>query len=193
MKRRRAFTATSLRLALSLSLFVIIVAAIGGVYVSGSWLRSFAVEVSHASADAQASHATITTLQQIQEDLTANREVIERANNIVADSQSYQYQDEIIEDLNGYAAAAGVTVTNFNFNIEDEASPDSTSTSAPTGLKSTIVSVSLQNPVNYDNLLRFLYSIEQNLTKMQIANISLTKDIGNDVNSEDLTIEVYIR
>jgi hypothetical protein len=196
MIKRRGFTATTLRLTLSLSLLLITAAAAGGVYIVNDWLRSFATDVSHASADATASHATITTLQQLQEKLAANQAVIERANSIVAESQSYQYQDEIIRDLNNYAATAGITITNFDFAATPETTPQNTESQGvapPSGINSTLVSITIQNPVNYDNLLRFFYSIEQNLTKMQISNISLTKDIGSDIASDDLTIEVYIR
>lgn len=196
--KHRGFTATTLRLTLSLSLLLILLVTSGGVLLANGWLRSLATDVSHASADAAASHTTIATLQNLQEELAANQEVIERASSIVAESQSYQYQDEIIRDISNYAAAAGITITNFNFDTQatNEQQQDQSAPSGvapPSGINSTLVSVSIQNPVTYDNLLRFFYSIEQNLTKMQITNVSLTKDTGNNVTSDALTIEVYIR
>lgn len=191
MKRR--FSATSLRLTLSLSLLVIMIITGVSVHLAGDWLHSLATDVSHASADAQASHTTISTLQRLQEELAANQAVIDRASNIVAESKSYQYQDEIIHDLNNYAASAGITITNFNFNSEPTEGSGSTGVQAPTGINSTMVAVSIQNPVSYDNLLRLFHSIEQNLTKMQITNIALTKDTGDAISSSDLVIEVYIR
>lgn len=194
--KHRGLTATKLRATLALSLLLITLVTSGGFYVVNRWLRSFATDVSHATADATASHTTISTLQQLQERLAANREVIQRANSIVAESQSYQYQDEIIQDLNNYASTAGISITNFNFETQGTADQqDTTSTQGitpPSGINSTLVSVTIQSPVNYDSLLRFFYSIEQNLTKMQITNISLTKSEG-EVASDDLTIEVYIR
>lgn len=195
MKHRR-FTATTLRASLAASLFLIILIAGGGVYVVNGWLQSLATDVSHATADASTSRTTIATLQQLQETLETNRAVIDRANSIVAESQSYQYQDEIIRDLNGYAAAAGITLTNFNFETQAASSQDQqgqpAAPAAPSGINSTLVSITIQNPVGYNNLLNFFYSIEQNLTKMQITNISLTKS-DNEIASDDLTIEVYIR
>jgi hypothetical protein len=200
MKRRSRLTATTLRTVLSFSLLLIILLAAGGFSIANGWLRNLATDVSHATADASASHTTITTLEQLQETLAENREVIERANNIVAESQSYQYQDQIIQDLNNYAAAAGLTLINFNFSTQDsEAEPQegqettTQNVAPPSGINSTLVSVTIKNPVNYDNLLRFFYAIEQNLTKMQITNISLTSGDGSDVTSEALVIEVYIR
>lgn len=196
--RRRKITATTLRTILSLSLLLIIILAAGAFSVANNQLQHLATDVSHATADASASRTTITTLQQLQETLDENREIIERASNIVAESQSYQYQDQIIQDLNNYAAAAGLTLTNFNFAAQDDTTTTQEGETTqnippPSGINSTIVSVTIQNPINYDNLLRFFYAIEQNLTKMQITNIALTAGDGNDVSSDALTIEVYIR
>jgi hypothetical protein len=197
--KRRGLTATTLRTALSFSLLLIILLAAAGFSVANGWLRDLATDVSHSTADANASRTTITTLQQLQEKLDANQEVIQRASNIVAESQSYQYQDQIIQDLNNYAAASGLTLTNFNFETQADSSDNSEDQEStqgvapPSGINSTLVSVTIQNPVNYDNLLRFFYAIEQNLSKMQITNISLTSAEGSDVASEALIIEVYIR
>jgi hypothetical protein len=119
----------------------------------------------------------------------------------VADSQSYQYQNQIIGDLNDYANKAGIAITSIDFVADTPAAtttpPAGTrtpTTIAPAGVKSTSVSITLQNPVPYDNMLRFIHSIEQNLTKMQISKIGLAKgSSGNAVTSEILTIQVYIK
>ncbi len=62
-------------------------------------------------------------------------------------------------------------------------------------LKSTTVNITLDNPVNYRNLLQFIHYIEQNLTKMQISSISLSgaTESSSQVTTDSLTIEVYIR
>ncbi|MFI5212624.1 MAG: hypothetical protein ACHQTE_01560, partial [Candidatus Saccharimonadales bacterium] len=62
------------------------------------------------------------------------------------------------------------------------------------GVKSTSVAVTLVNPINYNNLLTFVKLIEQNLTKMQVSKIGLSKDpSSNKIISDALTVEVYIR
>ena len=54
--------------------------------------------------------------------------------------------------------------------------------------------MSLQTPVNYRNFLNFLNYIEQNLTKMQIANVNLSRgETSSTVNTNALEIEVYVR
>jgi TolA-binding protein len=191
---RRSLTATGLRLTLSITLLSIAIIASVTIHFLNEGLKTFATEVSHTSADARASEDTIQTLKKIEQELDANREVIERARSIVADSQSYQYQDQIITDLNDYANRAGIGITNIDFSTA-EVAPGTPGAApvAPAGVKTTSVSITLKNPVDYNSLLRFIKSIEQNLTKMQISRVGLAKDTGNNVSSEALAIEVYIR
>ncbi len=195
-------TATRLRLILSASLFLIIlIAAIGFSVIDGT-LRDMAADVSHTTADAAASRDSLQTLQKVQQQLTADADVMTRASNIVAESQSYQYQDQIVNDLNGYAGKAGITITSLDFGATTttpaggSANPTPTGTTAPavSGVNSKTVTVTLKNPVNYNNLLRFIRSIEQNLTKMQISKVGISKgSSGSDVSSDVLTIQVYVR
>lgn len=203
----KSFTATQLRMTLSISLFVI--AILGGVMFSfaNGQLETFATEVSHVSIDADASRNNVQTLQTIEKELENNKDVIKKANSIVADSQSYQYQDQIVSDLNKYAAAAGITITNLDFQAGDSTAgsgstgsktPGSTTTpapSAPAGVKTTSVTVTMKNPIGYNNFLQFLRAIEDNLTKMQVQKISLSKGTGegDQISSDVLTIQVYVR
>ena len=193
-------TATRLRLILSASLFVIIlIAGVSFSLIDGT-LRDMATDVSHTTADAEASRDSVQTLQKVQQELTADADVITRASNIVAESQSYQYQDQIVNDLNDYANKAGVSVTSLDFGATTttpaaSASPTPTSSApAVAGVNSKTVTVAIKNPVNYNNLLHFIRSIEQNLTKMQISKVGISKgSSGNDVSSDILTIQVYVR
>jgi hypothetical protein len=197
--KSRALTATRLRLMLSLSLFVI--AILTSVILSFVYdkLDGVATEVSHVAVDANASQDNVQTLQKIQKELDSEKDVVARAGDIVADSQSYQYQDQIIGDLNEYADKAGIKITTIDFTASTPAATAPASKSAPappapSGVKSTSVSITLQNPIPYANMLRFIHSIEQNLTKMQISRVGLAKGTGSDsVTSEVLTMQVYIK
>ena len=198
MTKNHPLTATMLRAILSMSMFI--VALLGGVgfYFANSKLKDFAVEVSHTAADANASRDNLQNLQRIRDYLKEKQTIVQRTNSIVADSQSYQYQNQIITDLNNYASKAGISITNINFaSTQQQAAPSQPATPAiptPVGVKSTSVSVTLKNPVDYLSLLKFIKSTEQNLTKMQVSKINLSKDAGkNTVTSDVLTIEVYIR
>lgn len=200
-------TASRFRLILICSLFIIALIGTAIFWYTDDSLRNFAVDVNHTSVDAGASRNDVQTLQQLQKELADNKDVVDKASSIVAESQSYQYQDQIIQDLNGYASKAGVTIVDMKF-------PDSTSgttatpqtqgssaaqqsTNATTkinGVKSVTADITLKNPVNYNSLLRFIQSIEMNLTKMQISRINLSKDANsNNVVSDALTVQVYVR
>lgn len=192
-------TPKNLRIMLSISLFVIIAAAGTLAFISYKGLKETAITVSHTSLDANASQNNLRILQQLKDKLAEEKENINRANSIVAESQSYQYQDQIIADLKDYANRVGIEITNIDFSATTVSNTGAGSQQSaasslppPTGVKSMTVSVALKNPINYNALLQFLNFIEQNLTKMQISKITLAKD-ESGVSSEALSIEVYVR
>jgi hypothetical protein len=204
--KKNQFTPATLRLILSVSLALAVIGA-GVIFtlVSGQ-LKDVATTVSHKVADAEASRNSLTNLRKIEKFLEDNKEAVTRANEIVAESKSYEYQNQIINDLKTYAAASGVSIKSFDFAAGNSATPttpapaasaaDPTATAAPAGptLKSTTVSITLDNPIAYDNLLRFVKAIEQNLTKMQVSAITMSKGTSNtQVTTDALSIEVYIR
>lgn len=209
MKNKPALTATNLYIALIASL-VIIVAGVGiGFYLIHNKLSVFATEVNHIVAESEDSSNSLQRLQNTEKSLKDNEKAIKDVKNIVAVAESYKYQNQIINDINKYANRSGVEVTQYTF---DNASGGSTSTSAATAPKSTgeetptaeptagsslktaSVSVAVKNPTSYRSLLKFIKHIENNLTNMQIANISLTGgDSGNEVTTDTFNIEVHIK
>lgn len=200
--KKHALTATSLRLMLSISLLIIVGLGVLLFSLSYRTLNKVAVDVSHTVADADASQNNLQNLQNLKRNLASKHEVVQRAESIVAESRSYEYQNQIINDLNDYAARADLSITNIDFTgsqVGDTAAPPpgTTTPTAPSttvnGVKSTFVSISLKNPVEYTSVLRFLKSVEQNLTKMQIANIGLSKGENDSISSDVLNIEVYIK
>lgn len=206
-QRSSAMTATKLRVILVVCLFAITLLAAGVFYIGHRQLTTMATDVSHAIGEANASQNTLASLQQTERDLKANQDTVDRAQQVVADSQNYTYQNTIITDLQTYASRAGLTINTIDFSGGDtnsgtSAAPATTTPTAPasgatttTGsLKTTKVTVTLKNPVNYDNLLHFLRSIEQNLTKLQIANVGLSKATdANTVTTNSLSIELYTK
>lgn len=199
MVRLRSITATQLRLILVIAMFLTAALSTIGVWFVNSQLKNYAVEVSHVSADAAASRSNLQNLQTLEKRLADDQAIIQKTSSIVAESQSYLYQDQIITDINNYAAKAGISITDINFGIgtttapAQGSAPATPSTPAPSGVKSVSVSITLKNPVNYTNLLKLVKSIEQNLTKMQISRINLSKDTSGGVTSDVLTLQVYVR
>ena len=176
-----------------------------------SQLESVASEVNQVVDEADTLDDTNEQTVTLWDELQSNQEVADKTRQIVADSQKYAYQNVIVRDLKAYATKAGITVTNYDFTIVqgDTAQAASSTANTETGtanpsasannavaLKTTSVSISVDNTVNYKRLMTFIHYIEQNLTKMQISKISLTRandDSPGAVNSDAFIIEVYIR
>jgi len=201
-KKNKGITPTSLRLILSITIVLMVAVSAVGFWFFRNALASYAADVDKAAKEATASSSDIANLQQLQKQLEQDSVAVNRAKNIVADSKSYQYQNQIISDLNTYAKASGVTISGYNFTTDTPtsggsaaATPASPQPLTPAGLKSTSVSVTVKTPVDYKAIMKFIHSIEINLTKMQLTGISLTRaaDNGNQVTTNPLTIEVYIR
>jgi hypothetical protein len=200
--KARAITPAKLRLILAIGLFLILALNAGVFYLAYRQLGSMAGDVAQNVADANDSRDTIQELQKIKQDLEANQDVINKTARIAADGQDYQYQDQLVSDLTTYANRSGMTISNITFTTGTAgataapAAPAATptpATQAPAGLKKTTVSVTLKNPADYKSLLNFLHYVEQNLTRLKIANVTLTKGEGDTVNTDVLSLEVYLR
>jgi hypothetical protein len=155
------------------------------------------------SAAATVSTNDITRLQQLQNKLEIESVAVTRAKSIVSDSQFYAYQNQIITDITAYAKSAGLKITNFTFTTDSvqgakagaATTPQTSTAPTPAGLKSLTATIAIQSPANYQAVMRFIHSVEANLTKMQLTGISITKSAKNstEVSVNPFTIEVYTR
>ncbi len=208
-------TAVSLQRLFLVGIFVLIVAAIFGFTALGDVLQNKALEVNHAQTDADIGSSNVKQLEKLNRDLESHEDIVQRAKQIVAESQSYQYQDQIVQDINSFAGRAGITILGYNFGGQDDttsstqgsrpetsaATPGSptdspqSKTNIPAGVKTVTANITLKNPVPYSNFLRFLKLIEQNVTKMQITGISLSSDNNNpdQISNPTIGLIVYTR
>lgn len=197
MKRSTtSMTATKLRVILAICMLTISLLAAGLFYVGYHQLKALATDVRNSVGVANASKNSLTSLQQTEQDLKANQDIVTRASRVVADGQDYAYQNMIITDLQTYANRTGLTINTIDFSANSANTGTSAAPAADSGTSKTAkVTVTLKNPVNYDNLLHFMRSIEQNLTKLQIANIGLSKagDDAKSVTTNSLSIELYTK
>ncbi len=212
MSKKFTLTATNLRIILAVSLVVITAIGAGGFTLAYNWLDGFAADASTVASHAAASESELQELSQTEKMLKTQHHAVERASKIAAESKSYQYQDQIINDLNDFARKAGITISDITFadnnakggsssnSSSSSSSSSKTGTSLPTiaGLKATTASVTVKNPVEYRKLLTFMYLVEQSLTKMRIANVDLSRSTAqgqppDSITSNTLTIEVYLR
>lgn len=167
---------------------------------------------------AQESQSSVNRLRSTKQMLENNANAISRANQLVSQSRSYVYQDQIISDINRYATEAGLSITDISFTDSKttavgSSAPASTSSrpattaagatssvagvgATPAGIKSMTAQITIANPTNYNSMLTFIHLIEQSLFRMQVSQISLSRSDAagsNQISTNALTIEVFVR
>ncbi len=198
-----------LRLILMSALTLLAIAGVGMFTFGHSKLKEFSRSAQETATLAASSNSSLQGLQSTKTQLEKQSEVIERASLIVAESQSYLYQDQIITDINRLAQNAGIGITNITFGSVTStgvtggaaaaadtpatptvSEPDAATGSradagtsgatAPVSVKSMTATITLVNPIPYPKMLTFIHSIEQSLTKMRISTIGLSKATDGD-------------
>lgn len=209
--------AVTMRYVLSALLLLLLAGMAGSFYFAYSMLHDAATEAATKQAELKSIDERVHHLEDLKRDLAKYKPSADRAAQIAASAKSYQYQNQIIDDLKFYARTAGVSIDSFAF--KEDGGGAKTTPAKPTGgstpsapsapaapstggapnaagaaPKSTQVSIQLGKDVGYTNLLHFLHLIEKNLTRMQIADLSLGRGENNaSVSVQTLTLEVYIR
>ena len=215
--KQMKLTAVSLQRLFFAGIFILVVVSVFGFTALGKVLQNRALEVNHSQTDADIGSSNVKQLEQLNQDLESHKDVVQRAKQIVAESRSYQYQDQIVQDINSFASRAGITVLGYNFSGGSDttnsnqgsstpppntdtlgsasAVPQESKANIPAGVKTVTANITLKNPVPYSNFLQFLKLIEQNVTKMQITGISLSPDSGNpsQISNPTIGLIVYTR
>lgn len=205
-KREKMTPAVTMRIVFALSLVLILVGMGVVVYFGYTMLQGTAEEVSKVQTEAKAVDAKVQNLARLEKEMEKYKDSVAKAQQLVAETRQYQYQNQIINDLTTYASQSGVGIAGFTFasgSTGSKSSSGSSSTSGASGStgastgagpKSIKVSVRLNEKTDYMALLRFMHLIEQNLTRMQIASVSMSKAEGaGQVNTQTLDVEVYVR
>lgn len=195
--------ATLARILLSLALVLILLVMTAGFYMAYNFMKDSAQQVASVQADAKAADKKLQDVRSLSSKLEKYQDSVKKAEKIVAESISYKYQNQIINDITAYARQAGVGISSFTFQDDSAASNGKSSSStatktpatpSPSGAKSTSVSIQMSKDLDYVRFLQFLHLLEQNLTRMQVANISLAKgDSPQHVESQALKLELYLR
>lgn len=214
--KSNGLTPIRLRLILAVLLILLSAAAVGVFMVGYNQIKLHASTAQDVAAKAQASQSSLDNLRTTKKLLEENKSAVARADQLVSQSKSYVYQDQIISDINRYASEAGLSITNITFTDAKTtpvsaptttatsgatsaggASPSLTTAASPAGVKSMTATVTLKNPVDYNNILTFIHLLEESLFKMQVSEIGLSRSSDQNkpdgVSSDVLTIEVYVR
>jgi len=200
MSSSQGLSAPRLKVILIVTIGLMIVLGIATFLFFQHKLSDYATEVNNDNVAAAASNQDVTMLQHLQTEMASNQVAVNRAASIVADSKYYQYQNQIIDDLNTYANAAGFSISGFSF-ADNTASTATTATSGttatpatPAGLKSVTATITLPGSLSYQSVMNFLKSIEENLTKMDLNGVTMQMDTTtNTLTVNPISIKVYTR
>ena len=196
---KKALNASIARIVLSLLLLIILSAMVGLVIFAYSFLSKTSEEVGKMQTEATAVDAKIQSLLASKSQLDRNSDTVKKAKNIVSESKLYQYQNQIIQDLNTYADRAGIPIKSFSFQNEPTTSAKTATSSkqtstSPAGVKSTFVSIQLGDHIDYTKFLHFLSLIEKNVTRMQLSGVSISRGANNhEISIQSLEVKVYTR
>lgn len=172
---------------------------VGLVIFAYSFLSKTSEEVGKMQTEAIAVDAKIQSLLASKSQLDHNSDTVKKAKNIVSESKLYQYQNQIIQDLNTYADRAGIPIKAFSFQNEPTTSAKTATSSkrtpaSPAGVKSTFVSIQLGDHIDYTKFLHFLSLIEKNVTRMQLLGVSISRGANNhEISIQSLEVKVYTR
>ena len=196
---KKVLNASIARIILSLLLLIILSAMVGLVIFAYSFLSKTSEEVGKMQTEAIAVDAKIQSLLASKSQLDRNSDTVKKAKNIVSESKLYQYQNQIIQDLNTYADRTGILIKAFSFQNEPTTSTKTATSSkrtstSPAGVKSTFVSIQLGDHIDYTKFLHFLSLIEKNVTRMQLSGVSISRGANNhEISIQSLEVKVYTR
>ncbi len=199
---RRGLNAPRLRLILGSLLLLIAIVAGTIAFFANDRLQSYTADIRKILIDSKGSDANNTNIDTLERQLAANQPTVARAAQIVADSQSYKYQNEVVRDINAYADANNVAVTSVTFAADTATAAAAQSsgqavTPAVNGVKPVTIAVMLEREVAYKDALSFIHAIEQNLTKMQITSLGLSAPKAGQPSStvriDTINLEVYLK
>ncbi|MBC7746518.1 hypothetical protein H7Y40_00885 [Pedobacter sp.] len=184
-------------------LLTCVILLLGGIgtliYFASGFLHEETVTTTHARIDAELGEQDIDKLKNLEKVLATNTASIQKADQIVSESKQYEYQDQIVNDINAYAARTGVKIIGYDFSTAATTTTPAVATTPTTpqvsGVKTLNVTLSLQSPMPFDNYLRFVKAIEKNLTKMQVSGINISPDdkISSSITNPSVILIVYVR
>lgn len=189
-KEKRQLSATTLSWVLIGLIIFFIIGAYVGTWYLGTVLHEHVSSVRKLENTAVINANNLSFAKSLKTFLEANTDSVTKASSIVAETKMYQYQNQIVQDVTHFADIAGVTILGFDFPTNQAASKQTKA-----GVKSLAATVMLQTPLSYNNYLKFLRLIEQNLTRMQITNISITPDDTTPglISNPLVGLEVYVK
>lgn len=205
----KAMSASLLEKLLLFIITLLFVATIGIFYALSNYAKDQANIAGRSMARTESSQKDIDSLRQSYKWLIANQEIVEKTNKIVAITKLYRYQDQVVNDIESYARQSGLRITKYGF-TEDAAAtagagaaPAATApaasgaapaaNSAASSFKTATVQIGFGTFIPYENFIFFLKKVEQNVTRMQVTELTLTpKPEDSSAVEVTMTISVFL-
>lgn len=186
-----------------------------GFIVGLNYLNTIAVTTDHAKIDAELATEELETIALLKGFLDDNPDLVAKTGSVIASSQQYQYQDQVLQDIQRFAAESGVRVQSFTFEPDNTATTGATGATPPTtpatpatptptipglnlsqtlpeGVKTASATITLARPLTYPNLLRFIKRIERNPTQFNLQPLAIQVDTANRANLQTTSIELKV-
>lgn len=178
---KKQFKPQNLRTILATVFVIVLLAGGAGFYFGITTIRTYAIDVNHRLADADASGKQVKELQTLKEQLSQSASLIQKADQLFATPESYQSQ--VLSDLKRYADTSGLSITNTSF-------------ADPAVEGAYAITVTIKQPASYNGLLTFLTNVESNLPKLQVSSIALGRAGSGGatrVKTGDIKIDISVR
>jgi len=187
--KKATVSASSVKILLISILAILVIVAVGGFYYAQDWFSKYAANITSVPSSS-ANEMSPTQLNELRIELIKYQPYIDKVASITAPQGDYN--SAIQQDLNTYASATGTKITNFG---PSNAQPPSSLAALPTGIRTSYISISIQNPIPYNSLLQFINAIETNLPKMRLTGIGVKRveSPAGYVNVDPMIIEIYLR
>lgn len=170
----------AVRIALGLLLFVTISVVSVGYFYGYKILKVKSEKVNQYYVEAKTGEDNLTQMQLLEKKLKEYKDIQDIQDKIFMPSKSYQ--EQAIKLINQYASTSGVSVNQINFDQKNKNSEYAN------------VIISLSNPLDYNNLIKFISLLEKSLTQIQISQINIQKvDKSNSINVGPILINIYTK
>ncbi len=182
------FSASTLRIMLISLIVILLVVLIGGFYFAQNWLLTDATNIKAKGYNSVSGNLSTNQLANLKIDVNNHKDASTKSNQLFYSKQSYT--QDVKKDINEYASRIGITIS------------DISPTSAPTidanqtlisGVTAEFFSVTIKNPVQFNQLFEFVKAIESNLPFIKLTGISMDSGSDKNVTVKPMIIEVYTK
>ncbi len=182
--KENGIKATSLRGLLISLLLVIIVGASVGFYFANDFLSEMAHTIKKENPTISSNDSTMKATSLLKDFVIKNKSISDKASLITVSATNAQ--NLIMSDLKKYASDAGIKISELSFNTTQSTVVGGTSTTQQ-------VNITIENPVVYSNLVKFLQLVESSLPLMQPAGISISTVDKTKVKVDPITIKFFTK